>query len=356
MTIIILFFASELFMRIYLPLPRDSGDLARKEWNRDYRRSAFIPNAEVIRKGIPTKINSLGLKNKEIDLHKAKNITRILLLGDSFTFGSGLSIEETLSSQLEKRLNIEKNDSIEVQVLNFGVSGMNTFQEVTYGLNYGLKFNPDVIIIIWIHNDIEMNGYSLQDLEYFKKSHTLTRENYQAFSGLAPGEMTGSYKGSKSIIMRFWNFYEKLKRKSRFIQFTGPRMKQLLHKVGLRKSSEEIIYSNLDSEGFRLSFNSLKYINNELNKIGIEFYTIVFPILQRLNDDYYNELIYKKVENYCNNHNINCLNLFNYFRNKEPSRLHVSKIDHHPNRYSNEIASKAIEKYLKLKSRLFVLK
>ena len=134
-------------------------------------------------------------------------------------------------------------------------------------------------------------------------------------------------------------------------------MKQLSHKIGLNlKTSEKIIYSDLDSEGFRLSFNSLKYINNELNKIGIEFCTILYPILQRLNDNYYNELIYKKVENYCNNYNINCLNLFDYFRGKEPSRLHISKIDQHPNRNANEIASKAIEKYIKRKSTLLGMK
>jgi len=355
-TIILLFFAGELFMRIYLPSPKNSGNLERKEWNSDYRKSAFIPNTEVIHEGVPTKINSLGLKNKEIDIHKAKNISRILMFGDSYTYGLGLSIEEILSSQLERRLNIEKNDSIEIQVLNFGVCGINTFQEVMYALNYGIKFDPSIVIIVWMFNDIEMNGYSLQDFEYFTKNHTLPRGNYQAFPALPRGERIGSYKGSKSIAMRFWNFYEKLKRKSRFIQFFGPRMKQLLLKVGLRKASDEIIYSDLDSEGFRLSFNSLKYINNELNKNGIEFYTILYPTLQRLNDNYYNELIYKKVENYCINHNINCLNLFKYFRDKKPSRLHVSKIDQHPNRNANEIASKAIEKYIKRKSTLLGMK
>lgn len=356
-TIILIFCVGELILRVIFPLPKNTGHLRRSEWNRDYRKSVFIPNTEVIDSGVPTKINSLGLKNKEIDLHKAENILRILVFGDSFTYGAGLLINDTLSSQLERRLNMDNNDFIEIQVINFGVSGMNTFQEVMYTLNYGLRFNPDIIMIVWIHNDMETNGYKLHDYEYFVKNGTVPRKNDMAFSSQVQGERIGFYKGNKTITMRFWNFYEKLKRKSRFIQFVGPRMKQLSHKVGLNlKTSEKIIYSDLDSEGFRLSFNSLKYINNELNKNGIEFYTILYPILQRLNDNYYNELIYKKVENYCNNHNINCLNLSNYFRDKELSRLHLSKVDQHPNRYANEIASEAIEKYLKLKSKLFVMK
>jgi len=249
---------------------------------------------------------------------------------------------------------MEKDNSIEIQVLNFGVCGMNTFQEVMYASNYGLKFNPDIIMIIWLYNDVEMNGYTLQDFEYFVKNRTLPKKSNQAFSDLAPGEMVGSYKGSKNITMRFWNFYEKLKKKSRLIYFVGMRMKVLLQKLGLNlKTSEKIIYSDLESDGFKLSFNSLKFINNKVNKLGIEFYTILYPPLQKLDDDYYNDLINKKVENFCINNNINCLNLFDYFRGEEPSKLHISIIDAHPNRYANEVASRAIEEYIKQESESF---
>ncbi len=280
--LIVMFCTGELFIHIFFPLPKNSGNLYRNDWNRDYRKSVFIPNAEVIDQDVPTKINLLGLKNKEIGLHKAKNILRILMFGDSFTYGAGLKIKETLPSQLERRLNIEKRVDVEIQVLNFGVSGMNTFQETMYALNYGLKFDPDIIMIQWLYNDIEMNGYTLQDFEYFVRNRILLKKSNQAFSELVPGEAIGSYKDNKNIRMLFWNFYEKLKKKSRLIHFVGMRMKVLLQKLGLNlKTSEKIIYSDLVSDGFKLSFNSLKFINNEINKLGIEFYTILYPPLQK---------------------------------------------------------------------------
>ena len=152
-TMIALFCAGEVFIRFYLPEPENKGQLARKEWNRDYKKSVFIPNTEAIHSGVTTKINSTGLKNKEIDILKAENILRISIFGDSFTYGQGLSIDETLPSQLERELNIEKIIPAEVQVLNFGVCGMNTFQEMMYALNYGSQFNPDIVLIVWIYND-----------------------------------------------------------------------------------------------------------------------------------------------------------------------------------------------------------
>lgn len=157
-------------MRIYFPKPKNTGQLYLKEWNRDYKKPVFIPDTEVIHHGIPTKINSLGLKNKEINLHKGKNTLRISMFGDSFTYGQGLPIHETLPSHLERKLNMNETDPNGVQVLNFGVCGMNTFQETMYALNYGLKFDPDIIVIVWIFNDIEMNGYTLENFEYFAKN------------------------------------------------------------------------------------------------------------------------------------------------------------------------------------------
>lgn len=348
-----MFCTGEIFMRFYFPEPENKGQLSRKEWNRDYKKSVFIPNTEVIHSGVTTKINSTGLKNKEIDINKTNNIFRISMFGDSFTYGQGLSIDETLPSQLETELNKGKVYPAEIRVLNFGVCGMNTFQEGMYALNYGSQFNPDIVMIVWIYNDIEMNGYTLEDFEFFKINHTVQNINPLSSSS-DPGENIGSNKGKKSIIMNFWNFYTKLKKKSRLINFIGKQTKEILERFGLNlKTSEKVIYGDTNSDGFKLSFLSLKFIHDELSKKGVEFHVIIYPPLQNLESNYYNDLINKKVEEYCENNSITYLNLFDSFRGKNPSTLHVSKIDVHPNRYANEIASKAIVQYMKQKSKLF---
>jgi hypothetical protein len=37
-----------------------------------------------------------------------------------------------------------------VKRILLGIPGLNTFQEVLYALNYGLRFEPDGIIIVWV--------------------------------------------------------------------------------------------------------------------------------------------------------------------------------------------------------------
>lgn len=83
-------------------------------------------------------INSLGLRDEEAELEK-KEKRRILMLGDSFTEGTGVKQEETFSVLLEKALGIE--------VVNAGVSGYSTLQEYLWLKERGLKLQPDLIIL-----------------------------------------------------------------------------------------------------------------------------------------------------------------------------------------------------------------
>src|SRR5262249_11129127 len=51
------------------------------------------------------RINSHGLRDDEIRLPKPPHVFRILLLGDSFTFGVGVELHETFTKQLGALLN-----------------------------------------------------------------------------------------------------------------------------------------------------------------------------------------------------------------------------------------------------------
>jgi hypothetical protein len=217
-----------------------------------------------------------------------------------------------------------------------------------YALNYGLLFDPDAIILVWVYNDIELNGYSLDDLAYFIENRTVPRPE-------EPAEETGrGGDGDGGSALRLWRLYEGVRNRSLFVTFLGTRSKELLRRIGVNvKMSEEMIYSDLDSEGFTLCFESLTYINGELGRRDIEFHAVLYPPLQRLDEDYYNRLINKKVEDFCVSNGIRCVNLFDAFRGEDPGALHVSRMDHHPNRYANVIASNAVADHLRRTSRLF---
>ena len=55
---------------------------------------------------IPININSKGLRDKEYDYEK-NNKYRVLMIGDSVTFGSGVRENDTFENRIEQNLNIE---------------------------------------------------------------------------------------------------------------------------------------------------------------------------------------------------------------------------------------------------------
>ncbi len=99
------------------------------------------------------KINSRGLRDEEIPLAKPANERRILVLGDSVTFGWGVSQGETFSDRMEPVLREHTGSSW--QVINSGVNGYNTAQEASYLRLEGMKYSPDYVLLVYVSNDVD---------------------------------------------------------------------------------------------------------------------------------------------------------------------------------------------------------
>ena len=121
--------------------------------------SGFFPEEivqEVGRAEVPIRTNSLGLRSPEVTLAKPPDTFRILVLGDSVTFGWSLRGEDTYASQLASLLaTLRPNQRVEV--INAGVSGYGTWQELRWLQETGLALDPDVIIVQTHLNDAADN-------------------------------------------------------------------------------------------------------------------------------------------------------------------------------------------------------
>jgi lysophospholipase L1-like esterase len=95
----------------------------------------------------PVHINSLGTRGPEFPVDKPANTFRILSLGDSRTFGWGLTESETYSARLQKLLQESIGKRREVQVINAGVNAWSYQQMSVYFREYGLRYNPDAVIL-----------------------------------------------------------------------------------------------------------------------------------------------------------------------------------------------------------------
>jgi len=100
-------------------------------------------------------INSGGFRGREYSIEKPSGVYRIVVLGDSLTFGQGVNDNETFPYYLEELLNKKNISAKRFEVLNFGVPGYNTLQEVEAFKVKALKYSPDLVIIAHVSNDIE---------------------------------------------------------------------------------------------------------------------------------------------------------------------------------------------------------
>jgi hypothetical protein len=92
---------------------------------------AHAPNRSAFLMGVPVSINSHGLRDREYSEAKPPGVTRILMLGDSTTFGWGVREEDTVAKILERELN-KLDSSHPFEVLNSGVGNYGSVQEYNH--------------------------------------------------------------------------------------------------------------------------------------------------------------------------------------------------------------------------------
>src|SRR5262245_13027365 len=79
-----------------------------------------VPGRTAHRMGVDVSINSHGLRDREIAYQTPANTKRILMLGDSITFGWGVAFEKTASKQLESLINSSSRPA-RYEVIDTGV-------------------------------------------------------------------------------------------------------------------------------------------------------------------------------------------------------------------------------------------
>ncbi|MGE5657137.1 MAG: SGNH/GDSL hydrolase family protein [Actinomycetota bacterium] len=111
------------------------------------------------------KANSDGLRDREHTKAKPKNTLRIAVLGDSFTEALQVPIEKTFWAEMERRLN-KKCKFIQgrtVEVINFGVQGYGTTQELMTLRHKVWDYDPDVVLLaFYAGNDLINNSKKLE--------------------------------------------------------------------------------------------------------------------------------------------------------------------------------------------------
>ncbi len=120
-------------------IPRASGWLVKPEFEVEYH------------------INADGLRDRKYKREKAAQIYRLLVFGDSFAEGWGVQLEESVSKQLEK-MGQGTGGKAGFEVINFGVAGYGTDQEMLLFQKLGQFYQPDRVLVFFYANDLLNNA------------------------------------------------------------------------------------------------------------------------------------------------------------------------------------------------------
>ncbi len=261
----------------------------------------------------PFKINSYGFRDYEYDLAN-KNDYRIIILGDSYTFGWGVKMEKTFPKVLESSL---KKQGYSVQVVNAGIYGYNTQQEVLFFEKELLKYKPDLVIISFVLNDTRPQGTV--------PMHPFTK-NYESY-------------------FHSW-FLEFIKlRVNRLInkrEHVGDTWKSgdfypLKVKIGNPYLRNEDAFED-DFLGWRRCKESLSEIKKLSEQNRFILYLIILPSFNESFINYRPLWIHEKVKKFAQNEGIIFSDFYRYFARKNYLEFQNLELnDDHPNEIAHQI-------------------
>ncbi len=112
---------------------------------------------------VTTRTNRYGLRGPDPVLPKPPGVVRVLMLGDSFTFGFPVKDEETFCRLIEQGLRAK---GYAVEVVNGGVSGYSPTLHYLSLRDEFLGFEPDLVILWYDLGDLQEDHWFQKNLLY----------------------------------------------------------------------------------------------------------------------------------------------------------------------------------------------
>jgi hypothetical protein len=184
--------------------------------------------ADMAERGIHNHIvvNSLGLRDREVAWAHPAGRRRILIVGDSIAFGSGLEVGERFSEVLGRQL----GDTAEV--INAGVPGWGNDQEMLFYEKRLRRLHPDVVILSFTgNNDVVNNALGGALLEGGTKPRFELAADSLHMIPPAPARNPGLTTRVKSLLHR-----------SRLLVFTKRRLLRVTYRNQVKEETSQQLH------------------------------------------------------------------------------------------------------------------
>jgi hypothetical protein len=160
-TLVVLAVGLEIGVRIFTDTPPAIGvrdTVVGKRHRPHFADDVFVEEAG---RKVFLRFNREGFRGADLPYEREPGTRRIAVLGDSFVVAVACDEEETAVHRLEQRLD-ESHPEVRWEVLNFGVSGSSTGQELVLYREIVARYRPEIVLgAYFMGNDLADNSTRL---------------------------------------------------------------------------------------------------------------------------------------------------------------------------------------------------
>lgn len=242
----------------------------------NYDKNIYSPESEM---AVRFRTNDQGFRGEPVSEKKPANVVRIAVVGDSFTAAHALPESETFCGQLETFLN-SQSDGKDYEVLNFGITGSSTGQELELYRGLIRKLNVDCVIVAFGNStDLRDNSPEVGTKPVFH----FTVSDSGELTLVPPNAARESLTNSLNAYSRFYA-WQKLK---------SVRLKQHFQGRGPVTSRRPEIYCTSEPPVFqrawRLTAAILKQFRIECAEDGVALMVVSIPAPSQVYGDLFAE-------------------------------------------------------------------
>lgn len=262
--------------------------------------------------------NRLGLRDRDYDEAKPARTRRLLILGDSFTYGNGVADTRAIFPEiLERELDREAAAAGgTIEVLNAGQPGSLTGDWVRSLRRLRKEFDPDAVLVV-----------------FFLRDATLTSSMGAFF---APARYL-AWAGNRRTWLYRHSYLVRTIQDSRF-------RRELLARYG--RALNESYFGNAEQTAeWAAAQSNLLEIARLGRESGFQVGLAVFPALIELNQDYPFRAISDAVAAFGRTNGIPTHDLLPSFLGQNAPDLWVSSFDQHPNEIGHRIAADSLKPF-----------
>ena len=268
------------------------------------------------------KRNRFNLRDKEYDYPTPTGVKRILMLGDSFTFGQGVPENHKVFPEIiERALRTAPppNAPEGVEIMNAGLPGSLTEQWLEVWDGLADVFDPDLVVVVFFLRDGTPNASVPEFFDRIRDEVAVANRQSRRYQYSYVYRLIRDLEDRKKVASMYTD-----------------RFRAAYH--GAPHQTKE----------WQRARANLIRLQNEARARGIPTALVIFPVLVELNDPYPFQGVVDTIQQFADDNGFPTYDLLPDFKGQNAPNLWVSPFDQHPNAEAHKLVAEQLEPFVRM--------